>query len=132
MCQRSKLFLVGLLVLYWLSVPVSLIYSVHVEEMTNEEILTELEQNLTARENRLNERENRLNQRENQLNQREQILDKREQALTVIENYFGNLKDDLKSEYTRGFLEGSILGFSLGTVAGAWGGFRLGVTIRIP
>lgn len=119
MWVRSKKWLVGWLALFLLLVLQLPIYSdTDPSEMTDLEIIEELQKSLTARENRLNEREQRLNEREQRLNE--------------IELYYRNLKEDAKNEYLRGFLNGSLIGLAVGVGAGGYGGFSLGIRVRIP
>lgn len=92
------------------------------EEMTDLEIIKELQKTLENRKARLNERESLLDARENRLNEREKILNEREslielqsQILTESRNYYESLKEEqLRNKWIdtgRGFLYGLATGY---------------------
>ncbi len=103
-------------------------------EMSNAEIIAELMRNLDVREQSLNKRELALNerdlildQRERQLTSRESNLNLIEKSLDVTESYWRSFKGDLKTEFWRGILWGSLGGFLAGNVTG----ITLGIKLRL-
>lgn len=121
-----KNFILFLLLL----LPLSLVYSELPSpgEMTELEILDELRENLKIRKSLLNQREQNLNERENRLNQREMDLNERETSWTEIHNYWMNYAEDnkkkQKSEFWKGFLFGSGVGFLAGESTGIYFGLK--------
>ena len=110
------------------------------EEMTTEEILTELIQlqkeslkDLESRTADLNQREINLNQREQALLERETELSQRETDLqereTFWQSYKKEMESQIKAEFWRGFTAGGLtLGVS-GAIVGGGVGLRIGILI---
>ena len=94
---------------------VSPVFSEDVAEMTDLEILMELQANLEAREKSLNERETLLNERE-------QLLNEREKSLTAIESLSRSLREESRKEaaarYWAAFGRGAAVGLALGFTGG--------------
>ena len=120
--------------LFLLAVFFSLCFSVwgnDPEEMTDLEILTELKQNLEYREKLISLRETSLTMRSEALQKREDNLQMREQSLIGIETFSQSLRKELEkkrnSDYWRGFLAGSVVGFAGGSAIGGFIGFKIGI-----
>ncbi len=100
-------------------------------EMSTQEILTELIALNEQKSLELNQREQALEWRETRLILRLKDLDEREASMVALGNFSKSLRNDLErkrtNDYWRGFLHGSIVGGSVGAVAGGFAGFKIGV-----
>lgn len=131
--MKWKVSLRSLFLLVVFCVACSLAYGNDLAEMTDLEILTELKTNLDARESLIVSRETDLSLREARLSQRETDLQTREESLIAIGSFSQSLRDELKqkrnSDYWRGFAHGSATGFFVGSAAGGYLGFKIGVNL---
>lgn len=152
MWRKKKVFLCGLLVLFLLSVlslpifsepdmqrQIQLLKKLQANLTEQQEILiadrAEFEQDkkeLKQTESALNQKEQELNDREADLNQEKIDLNEDRILLQTMREFYQSYKKTLRAEYWKGFLAGSLIGFTVGTGTGAYAGFSLGVRVQIP
>ena len=111
-------------------------------EKTDLELYESLEMNLEQERQLLKEEQELLNadrqdyndklkmliEQERVLKNDRELLEKERAWLQNVQQLSQNLRDDLKSEYWRGFMAGVVIGIPFG----AWAGIKLCVTFSLP
>lgn len=85
-----------------------------------------VDQNQLKADRKQLEADKKLFQSEKELNAKERTL------LDENWDYWNGLKTDQRNRNLQDIFVSSIVGFTLGAVAGAWGGFSLGVRVSLP
>lgn len=119
----------------WLALSLLLVLQLPI--YSDDVTLTESEYNavmtaLTGAENELRKAQDEIERLKNLLEKQQKILDLQLTMWPMLKKSWNEQKSALKNEYWRGFRDGSLIGLAVGVGAGGYGGFSLGIRVRIP
>ena len=139
MWVNSKKWLAGLLLVCLLSVLSWPIFSDGLADLSDAELLEMQRIELEKSRKILTEWEAELIARENTLTEERKRFEEIKADWTALMNLWPvvsesmqNSENELKSEYWRGFFYGYLIGVSVGGCIGGYGGFSIGIRIRLP